>query len=679
MPDYSKISRPGLIPVKIENQGTLLTTQVNKINFIGTGVVASVGDFNDVIIEINGGGFSTSLTNATFSNPNLTFTRSDNTSFSLNLSTLIPTSASYALSSSFAATASSADTFIVRNQLTASGLNYPTADNGEFSFIQTDGLGNLSLQYVNTLYETIYNGEATTIIKGTPVYVSGSVGANSKVYRADAGNPLKMPVIYIAADNIASADTGRGIALGLITGVDTTGYPAGTEVYVAVGGGWTSVRPTGSAIVQILGIVTKEGSGGQGVVLNPGPANLPNLPSGSFWVGNSGSFPVAVPTASLSVATASFATSASFATTSLTASFVNPLTQSVSIRGLGTTDATTTLRVENANASASLVVRDDGNVGIGTSVLSNDVRLTIKGEFVTSNKIILNLQDGLGNSRFSVKSDGGLTSTGFDSSIFSIFSTGDKQPILFSHSGYGTNTPDNTTISIGYRGRQSGGLNSYDYFNYKIFQGSSPNVISGFEFYTHQNQNSSIDSQLALSIKGADLLAYGNVGIGTSTPSYKLDVSGSGRFTNGLTVTGSLTSPSITGSLFGTASQAISASYAPSSPAFPYTGSAEISGSLVLSGSAIIMGGVINSTSTGTTSGTDALIIRNSNQDTLLNIKDDGDISINTTRYSSNGVLTNNAGSITEVVGFNGIVSFPTNPPGQQNLQFTNGILVNVF
>lgn len=33
----------------------------------------------------------------------------------------------------------------------------------------------------------------------------------------------------------------------------------------------------------------------------------------------------------------------------------------------------------------------------------------------------------------------------------------------------------------------------------------------------------------------------GNVGIGTTTPYYKLDVSGSGRYTNGLTVTGSLT------------------------------------------------------------------------------------------------------------------------------------------
>jgi hypothetical protein len=80
-----------------------------------------------------------------------------------------------------------------------------------------------------------------------------------------------------------------------------------------VGGGWTSTRPTGSAIVQVLGIVTKEGMGGQGLVLNPGPANLPNLPSGSVWVGNSGSVPVAIPTASLNVASASYALTASFA------------------------------------------------------------------------------------------------------------------------------------------------------------------------------------------------------------------------------------------------------------------------------------------------------------------------------------------------------------------------------
>jgi hypothetical protein len=180
--------------------------------------------------------------------------------------------------------------------------------------MQTDGSGNLSLQYVKTIYEEIVNGESTQLVKGTPVYVSGSQGAAAIVYRADPLIPSKMPAIYVAADTLAANEPGRGIALGLIKGVNTTGYPEGSEIYLAAGGGFTSTRPTGSAIVQVLGYVTKEGAGGQGVILNPGPANLPNLPSGSVWVGNSSSVPVSVLTSSLSVNSASFASTASFAT-----------------------------------------------------------------------------------------------------------------------------------------------------------------------------------------------------------------------------------------------------------------------------------------------------------------------------------------------------------------------------
>ncbi len=198
--------------------------------------------------------------------------------------------------------------------LTASGLNYPTADGGEFSFIQTDGSGNLSLQYVNTTNDNVYNGEATTLLRGTPVFVSGSVGANPKVFRADASNPAKMPVTYIVGDDILTAETGRAIILGQIDGVDTTGYPEGQLIYVAEGGGWTNDRPTGSSsIVQPLGIVTKEGSGGKGLVLNPGPVLLPNLQSGYTWVGSTTNQPVAVATSSIqNVVSASYALTASY-------------------------------------------------------------------------------------------------------------------------------------------------------------------------------------------------------------------------------------------------------------------------------------------------------------------------------------------------------------------------------
>lgn len=53
--------------------------------------------------------------------------------------------------------------------------------------------------------------------------------------------------------------------------------------------------------------------------------------------------------------------------------------------------------------------------------------------------------------------------------------------------------------------------------------------------------------------------ANGRVGINQPLPLFSLDVSGSGRYTNGLTVSSSLIAPSITGSLQGTASWALNA------------------------------------------------------------------------------------------------------------------------
>jgi hypothetical protein len=196
------------------------------------------------------------------------------------------------------------------------GLTYPLVDNGEGAFLQTDGAGNLSLQYVQSILEPIRNGELTTLLKGTPVYVSGALGANPIVYRADANDPSKMPVTYIVSDDLLSDNVGTGLILGKIDGVNTTGFLEGTEIFVGIGGGYTDVRPTGSAIVQSLGIVTKEGTGGQGIILNPGPANLPNIQEGYLWVGDSDSYPTPVLTSSLDVATSVSSSYSDFALSS---------------------------------------------------------------------------------------------------------------------------------------------------------------------------------------------------------------------------------------------------------------------------------------------------------------------------------------------------------------------------
>lgn len=96
-------------------------------------------------------------------------------------------------------------------------------------------------------------------------------------------------------------------------------------------------------------------------------------------------------------------------------------------------------------------------------------------------------------------------------------------------------------------------------------------------------------------------VADAKVGIATNNPAYTLDVSGSGNFSNGLTVTSSLLAASITGSLQGTATtasyvlQAVSSSFATTASyalttANVFTNNLTVSGSFITTGSLSVIG-----------------------------------------------------------------------------------------
>ncbi len=75
-----------------------------------------------------------------------------------------------------------------------------------------------------------------------------------------------MPVVVIAGEDIADGETGLGLIKGHIKQVSTVGLADGAEVYVDVGGGYTSTKPTAEGvIIQRLGTVIKgdveQGSG----------------------------------------------------------------------------------------------------------------------------------------------------------------------------------------------------------------------------------------------------------------------------------------------------------------------------------------------------------------------------------------------------------------------------------
>lgn len=205
--------------------------------------------------------------------------------------------------SSIAITAS----YALANIITASN------DFAEVTFTKGNGSTFLINATPRKVIESVKNTSGIILAKGTPCYVSGSTGNTTHIYPADAGDASKMPATIVLDEQLANGQEGYGIISGFINGVNTSTFQEGQNVYVAVGGGYTNVKPTGSALVQKLGNVVKVGVNGSGLITGAGRTNdIPNITSGYVWVGDNNQVPTPTSTASLLVNTASFALTASY-------------------------------------------------------------------------------------------------------------------------------------------------------------------------------------------------------------------------------------------------------------------------------------------------------------------------------------------------------------------------------
>ena len=148
--------------------------------------------------------------------------------------------------------------------------------------------GDADWDYPHTLYVTVRNVSGGTLPKGAPVHATDVTGEVADVIAADASNASAMPCTYILNEEIDNNDQGIAILTGTITGVDTSSFSPGDVVYVASGGGFTNVKPTGTNLIQNLGVVTKSNANtGSGVVYGTGRSNdVPNLPTGKFFIGS---------------------------------------------------------------------------------------------------------------------------------------------------------------------------------------------------------------------------------------------------------------------------------------------------------------------------------------------------------------------------------------------------------
>ena len=98
-----------------------------------------------------------------------------------------------------------------------------------------------------------------------------------------------MPSFGIATDDILNGATGTIVIAGEISGINTSAFTIGDELFVGTAGALTATKPTGTALIQKVAKVTKAAASGEILVTGAGRVNdLPNLPEDFIWYGDSG-------------------------------------------------------------------------------------------------------------------------------------------------------------------------------------------------------------------------------------------------------------------------------------------------------------------------------------------------------------------------------------------------------
>ena len=140
---------------------------------------------------------------------------------------------------------------------------FPTSDGDANQVITTDGSGTLSFSDPTTLSMTltVKNVSGGTLSKGTVVHAAPTASPPSgnviEVIAADYDTAASMPAIGILNEQLTDESEGEAIMFGRISGIDTSSFSAGDEVYVGNAGALTATKPTGTKYIQKMGVIIK--------------------------------------------------------------------------------------------------------------------------------------------------------------------------------------------------------------------------------------------------------------------------------------------------------------------------------------------------------------------------------------------------------------------------------------
>jgi hypothetical protein len=139
--------------------------------------------------------------------------------------------------------------------------------------------GNVTGELDGAVNFIVKNTSGGTIIKGTPVYISGHSGNIPEVNVADADDPAKMPAIGVATEDFNDNTQGNIVTFGKLIGFNTSAFSVNDELYVSTTGTLTATRPNASntEVQKIAKVVRSHLTNGQLFIMGAGRSNdVPN-------------------------------------------------------------------------------------------------------------------------------------------------------------------------------------------------------------------------------------------------------------------------------------------------------------------------------------------------------------------------------------------------------------------
>jgi hypothetical protein len=395
--------------------------------------------------------------------------------------------------------------------------------------------GNVVQKIGETIFSYVRNDEATTLNKGEVVYIFGATGDKISVKRAsNTGDTTSSKTLGVVAESIVSGGLGYIITQGTLDGLNLGSYTAGDTLWLGVTPGqMTNVKQYAPNHTVFIGVVQRANNGnGQLYVLPQNGYELEELHN----VMSTG---------------ATYGDLLTFSAYNGSNVWVNSKTLNGSYTITGDTTVGGQLKATSISATTYL------NLPI-------DVRVT--GATYSNNTFTYTNNTGgtfsaLFNTMTGLTITGNLTVTGGTSSLFSgNVGMGVTNPVIPLHVRSTAIPSDRETIA------QFDVSDDSSYFRFSNATGANSNFIPTLEGYNSSDKIAMyfigegttdigteslirFDARIGITqvinrplfqwsnygdVK-MTMLANGNVGIGTTTPIAKLDVSGDARISGGLT------------------------------------------------------------------------------------------------------------------------------------------------